>query len=284
MFNYMINNKRFVAAFVGVLALFAASNAAADSRGKAGDKGGTVLMHAWEPGTTNWGQWQCDPNGAIDDDFLRWPDATATVHLKQKDDKTHLTIKVRDAAPNVLWTVWFLHTAGGRTPAFPSPLTGSRVTPMANPSEIPELIASTPHEGLIPELEEYGDFSSTGFGIGETGPFGDHEGLENAPNVFFTDKHGKGTYKKVLDFPLIKGAYPYNEAASFIYDVYGVDIQGMMPAPTNFAPGSPRMAIVSHCYDDRAHGLLSYSDERWFALRVNPFELDWATINRGACR
>ncbi len=244
----------FFAGFLIALAFLAANNTKADTK---------VDMYVVQPGTTNWGQWQCDPEGSADDDFLRWSNATAQVQIKQKDDKTHLKIKVHNAAPDKLWTVWFIHAQVG---VHPLKNGFSPVTAMANPSEIVELIGSTAHENLIPSLEPFGDQSGTGQG--------NHTGSPNAPNAFFTDSQGNGTFDKVLDFPVIKGAYPYQETASFIEDAFGVVIAGMTPAPNTVIPNVARIAIVSHCVDDAAHGLDSYTDERWFQLRVNPFEED----------
>ncbi len=257
MFKYMINNMRtfmLVTGFFCVLVFSATNSTKADTK---------VDMHVVQPGTTNWGQWQCDPAGSAADDFLRWPDATAQVQIKQQDDKTHLKIKIHNAAPDKLWTVWFIHAAIGVHPLRNG---FSPVTAMANPSEIAELIGGTPHENLILSLDDFGDRSGTGQG--------NHAGFPNAPNAFFTDSNGNGKFDKVLDFPVIKGAYPYQETAFFIKDAFGVDVTGMQPAPNTVIPNIARIAIVSHCVDDAAHGLESYTDERWFQLRVNPFEVD----------
>ena len=91
MFKYMINNMRtfmFVVCFSVALVFLAANITKADTK---------VDMYVIQPGETNWGQWQCDSGGSPEDDFLRWPDASAQVNIKQKDDKTHLKIIVNNA-------------------------------------------------------------------------------------------------------------------------------------------------------------------------------------------
>jgi len=243
MFRQM-NSFILVTGLVVVSALFAAITVDANP----------VKMHVVQPGEKNWGAWRCVPNGSAKDTVHPFPKATATVEVKQTDDRTFLRMEVRNAAPNRLWSVWFLHIGSK------NPLRGrSPVTAMVNPSEVPKAIKATPVKDLIAPLKPYGDPKS--------------KGTQATSDLFRTDSRGNGAWEKWMNFTVIKGAYPYNEAGRFIKKSFGVSIKGLKPLPTSYLPNRTKISIVSHCVDNAGHGLTSYKDERWFQLRKNPFTL-----------
>ena len=157
-----------------------------------------------------------------------WPNASASIEIEQENGATEVEIEVEDAAPNTLFTVWLMHEE-------PNPLTANRpFTALANPSDIAQLATYTPATAL----------SDTAMALGLVGD--DGSGSVNAINGFRTDANGEGEISLNLDFPLIKGAYQYQE------------FNGNLKAnATGHTPlGGVKLVIVSHCVDDRAHGLV----------------------------
>ena len=158
--------------------------------------------------------------------------AEAKLRVRQKNGKTTINIWVKNAVPYTFWTVWLkLHS--------PSPLTGAGVTAVANPDDIEELSEVTPDSVL----------TDTAIDLGLVGD--DGSGSTDVVNGFYTNKHGKGHFRIKLDFPIIKGAYQFQEFDS-----------SLDPLPVGVAPFSLRVA--SHCDDQVGHGLVPGFHEMWF--------------------
>ncbi len=162
-------------------------------------------------------------------------DAKATVFIRQSHGQTRMKLTVRDAAPNMAYSVWVKL-------ADMSPLTGLPFTAAANPDEMTELATITPSDQLL----------STELGAGDDG-----SGGETAVNGFYTDANGDGELTLALDFPLIRGAYQFQEATSFPVQAVGDD---------PFI-----IAVASHCTDNRFHGLAPGVFELWWRMEVAPF-------------
>ena len=149
---------------------------------------------------------------------------------------------MQDVAPNTLYTIWLLHEEL-------NPLTVDRpFTALANPSDIAQLATYTPDAALSPAAQ----------GLGLVGD--DGTGLPNAINGFRTDGDGEGGIELELDFPLIKGAYQYQE--------FDVSLKANATGNTQVLNGW-LLIIVSHCVDDKAHGLVDQNtgtDETWFVV------------------
>jgi hypothetical protein len=194
---------KLAAIFAGILLLFAANGVKADP----------VKIHVIQPGEKNWGAWRCVPNGSAKDTVHPFPNATSTIEVKQINDRSHLKIQVRNAAPNRLWSVWFLHIGSF------NPLRGRKtpVMAMVNPPEIVKAIKATPVEDLMPALKPYGDTKS--------------KGTQDTSDLFRTDSRGNGEWEKWMNFAVIKGAYPYHETSKFIKKEFGVTIKGLKPLP-----------------------------------------------------
>ncbi len=242
----MLKNTRvfqIVGVFAGIFLLSAAN----------GVKAGPVFFDVIQPGEKNWGAWRCVPNGSAKDTVHPFPNATSTIEIRQINDQSHIKIKVRNAAPNRLWSVWFLHIGSF------NPLRGRKTPVMAmiNPPEIVKAIKTTPVVDLVKALKPYGDAKS--------------KGTQDTSDLFRTDSQGNGEWEKWMNFTVIKGAYPYNETSKLIKKAFGVTIKGLKPLPTSYKPNRTKISVVSHCDDDAGHGITSYKDERWFQLRKNPF-------------
>ena len=180
-------------------------------------------------------------------------DARATLKIKQGKGETR--IRIKDAAPLTLYTAW-LRFAGGT-----SPLTGKSSGPVANPNDIEALAVVTPDSNLTQVAKDLGL-------VGDDGT-----GSTDVANGFFTDKKGRARFDARLRFPLIKGAYPYQE-----FDVSLNPLALQTPDTSN----NRVLSIVSHCSVTGApgdgHGLVASTSndpaQAWFDLVVNPFDDD----------
>ena len=160
-----------------------------------------------------------------------WPDSSADVSIKQSDGRTRVTIRVHDTVPDVFWTAWVGLVEGspltvngrGRMPGMP-------MVPM---DAVNDLAASTHDRSL--------DDAIFPVGTGDNG-----EGSADVPNGFWTDADGNGKLKIEVDFPIIKGAFPFHELNDDLLD----------PIAIGTRPSGPfTIRVVSHCLDNVVHGL-----------------------------
>ena len=186
-------------------------------------------------------------------------DARATLFLKQTRGQTWLTIIVHNARPHALFTVW-LFLSGL------SPLTGVDAMPMVRSDLVDDLVEVTPPVGFEFGLQnppfdsEDGDTTVYMTSTGPTGPgFGTRSLI---PNGFYTNRSGWGIFTTHLDFALVDGSYPFDKV-----EIPGRVAQGdFQPVP--ILPDFP-FGIVSHCKDEKAHGLVNRAndatgDQPWF--------------------
>jgi hypothetical protein len=177
---------------------------------------------------------------------------SAALELRQSGDRSRVKIRVRNARPYTLYTVW-LRMAGngpgdenGADGAFgPNPMNGGGSTPLV------------PGGALDGILWQSSPFPST----------------QTPANGFTTDSNGDATFRVDLDFPLIGGAYPFQRASD--QAVRGLRNAGstwpLVRKPSPIAnPADPDISasfllrIVSHCTDQQAHGLSPSQREAWF--------------------
>lgn len=241
-----------LAAIVGLLILGSVPGSA-DASGKWSD------LDRWDPATPSpTGQSvavECNAGGSTDTET--WPDATANLRLNERNGHTTLRLRIRNARPDTLYTVWVRllgedsvgNAYGG------SPLTGLPVTPLAPSDELPDQLAAT-----LP-----------------------NPGSDSLSNGFRTDHRGYGRLTLNLDFPIRSGAYPFQRFPGW-EDLNGdvaltnpgnLDRLGGVPAsikPVAITDGSQAPAtllIASHCVDDIGHGLLPGPHENWFTWSLN---------------
>lgn len=163
-----------------------------------------------------------------------WQGTTAKLTIDQKDAESEAKIYVRGAVPNTLFTVWLRVQGAGFGK---SPLTGGGATPLAPGSALDSMI----------------DYS----------PFGIHPaGTANPTNGFTTDANGNADWEIELDFPVIRGAYPFQLATKPTPLGPGIPVAVVNPADGHGGPFMLR--VISHCQDGLAHGLDPAQREAWF--------------------
>lgn len=171
-------------------------------------------------------------------------DAAATLQVAQTGSATRVHIKLRNARPYSLYTVWLrLQGADSDGNLFGgSPLTNAGSTPLAPSSELGALLAAT----------------------------GPGSGTTRVANGLTTDRNGNGELKIELDFPFIGGAYPFQKFPDFnpadprfpISNPRALPVAIVIPDGNVSAPFALR--VVSHCLDDVGHGLEPGNREPWF--------------------
>jgi hypothetical protein len=182
----------------------------------------------------------------------QFPDARATFRLSQRAGESWIRIRLENARPETLYSVWAVLTPVPQPSPllFPgmnvgSPLTGARATPMVSSDVAADLLD-----------------------LHILNPGGVND--PNPPNGFLTDAAGAGKFEADLDFPLLGGAYPFQRIV--------VQPQDAAPAPVldpvafNFAltPPPAVFVVVSHCTDNMGHGLVPGAFENWFRYAPAP--------------
>lgn len=166
---------------------------------------------------------------------------TAHVKVSQKDGSSKVRFKVRNARPNTVYTVWLRIKGGAGFNSLGSPLTGGGATPLAPGSALYDL----------------NDYS----------PWGAHPAGSTSPtNGFTTDADGDANWTTRLDFPLIRGAYPFQDGPTVARP--GHDDHANVPTaivdPRTGNGGPFMMRMISHCTDGLGHGLSPGTREAWF--------------------
>lgn len=206
--------------------------------------GSTVIdagMTRRGPGSTSGSGDTVEANCPADPSGNAWQGATAMLEVKQKGAGSTVEIEVEGAAPNTLFTVWLRIKGKNGLNPLGSPLTGGGATPLAPGSALDALNAISPW-------------------VNPTGAPG-------SANSFTTDVDGDAEFKIDLDFPLVRGAYPFQMTATS-----RPGHEGHANVPTAIADprepgqeGTPFLIrVVSHCTDGASHGLSPATREAWF--------------------
>lgn len=175
-----------------------------------------------------------------------WNAATATIKNVQHGGTSKVKIKIKNAIPNTLFTVWLRMKGQSHGTTFGgSPITGGGATPLAPSTSLDTLIADW-------------------IGVGSA----------TQPNGFTTNHQGKGTLIVNLDFPLEGGAYPFNNMSAATLASAQAQNPTALATPTaivdprqaNIGPGGTPFLIrmVSHCQDGLGHGVSPGNREAWF--------------------
>ena len=175
-----------------------------------------------------------------------WPDASATLDLRQAGGRSTVAIEINDARPNTYFTVWLrLKGEDANGVAFGgSPLTGRGGTPLAPTSELGNLLAAT----------------------------GPENGNDRNANGFYTDENGDAIFKTDLDFAIINGACPFQKFEGFdpTDERYPIENPKNIPVAIVGAGGPFTFRVVSHCTDSIGHGLEPGPREGWFQWKYTP--------------
>lgn len=171
--------------------------------------------------------------------------ATAILKSDQNGSGTTVSVEVEGARPNTHYTVWVRQKGSSHGAGFGgSSITGGGATPLAPSTALAELVDHW------------------------TDPAGS---LTGSANSFHTDDDGIGEFNVALDFPMEGGSYPFNR----------MDHDTLLQAQAKRADATakptvivdPREAgvnagflirVVSHCQDDRSHGVSPATREPWF--------------------
>jgi len=193
------------------------------------------------PGSTSGSGDTVEANCATDPSGNAWQGATATLEVKQKGNGSKAEVEVSGAVPDTLFTVWVRIKGKNGLNSAGSPLTGGGATPLAPGSALDALNAIS--------------------------PWVDPAGATASANSFMTDANGEGEFEVELDFPLVRGAYPFQMTATS-----RPGHEGHANVPTAIADprepgqdGTPFLIrVVSHCTDGASHGLSPATREAWF--------------------
>ena len=173
-----------------------------------------------------------------------WPDAKATLEIEQMGASSTVTIEMSGVKPNMYYTMWLrLQTTDHEGNAVNSnPLIGIPGTP---------LIPST-------ELDEALTF--TGQGNAKVG----------LSNGFWSDVNGNALFTTTLDFPIIGGAYPFQNFEGFdptdarLNSPFKNDAPQAIPVAIANSGAPFTLRVASHCQSNINYGLFPGPHEGWF--------------------
>lgn len=168
------------------------------------------------------------------DDGNSWQGASATLKVEQVGAGSTVKIQVKNAVPNTLFTIWQRAKGGGGYNDGGSPWTGGGATPMCSGTNYADLAAISP--GANPA------------------------GASSSCNSFTTDKNGNANTSVSLNYPLVGGAYPFQQSGTG--DPSHVPTAIVDPRTGNGGPFMLR--VISHCTDQASHGLSPATREAWF--------------------
>ncbi len=169
--------------------------------------------------------------------------ATGKINISHTSDGgSEVGIEIEDAVPNTHFTVWMRIKGGAGFNDAGSPWTGGGATPLCSGTEFPTLNANSPWNNLA----------------------GSTDALCNS---FFTDANGDGTFNSTVNFPVVGGAYPFQQSngapARPGHDDHA-DVPTAIVDPRTGNGGPFMIRVVSHCTDNANHGLSPYIREAFF--------------------
>jgi hypothetical protein len=170
-------------------------------------------------------------------DFL---DATAYLTIDQKGGESKVRIDVANA-PDTHFTVWTRIKGSSTYNGAGSPWTSGGATPLCSGTEFTSLNANSP-------------WNNAG---GSTAP------LCNS----FSTVNGTGTFSSTVNFPVVGGAYPFQQSGGVVANGGGATIPDVPTAivdPRTGNGGPFMIRVVSHCTDGANHGLSPATREAFF--------------------
>lgn len=232
-----------VVALIGSSLAFTSGSAlAAGHKGPGADDVIDSAMTRRAPGTTSGSGDTVEANCAADPSGNAWQGATANLLVAQKGGKSEVTIEVEDAIPDTHFTVWMRMKGGAGFNDAGSPWTGGGATPMCSSTEFATLNANSPWNNAA----------------GSTDPL---------CNSIETDANGNGKLNVTVNFPMVGGAYPFQDADNAPTNGGGnaiVDVPTAIVDPRTGTGGPFLLRVISHCTDQANHGLSPAVREAWF--------------------
>ncbi len=181
-----------------------------------------------------------------------WQGATAKLHVRQVGNSSTVDIKVKNAVPFTVFTVWLRmrgngpgDAMGNNTSIGPSPMTGGGATPLLSGHALDMALFESP-------------------------PF---PGTPTPANGFTTNSNGNAHFSIDLDFPVIGGSFPFQLAsqgavqalitAGSTWPLIRIPSPIVNPADPNISAPF-LMRVASHCLDQLGHGLSAGVREAWW--------------------
>jgi len=191
------------------------------------------------PGSTSGSGDTVEANCSLDGN--PYQEATASLKVEQEGSGSVAKIKVRGAVPDTVFTVWMRVKGGSGFNDAGSPWTGGGATPLCSGTEFD--------------------------GLNAISPWNDPAGAPASCNSFTTDKKGKGETTIALNFPLVGGAYPFQQSDGALAAPGGdliPDVPTAIVDPRTGNGGPFMLRVISHCTDQASHGLSPATREAWF--------------------
>ncbi len=178
-----------------------------------------------------------DPSG---DD---WQGSTASLSVEQDNAGSHVQVTINDGVPNTHYTVWMRIKGGTGFNGEGSPWTTGGATPLCSGTEFTTLNANSPWNNAA--------------------------GSQGALcNSLITNNNGDGRLKAIVNFPIVGGAYPFQQSGGA--QARPGDADNIPDVPTAISDpragtGGPFLfRVVSHCTDGANHGLSPATREAFF--------------------
>jgi len=180
-----------------------------------------------------------------------WDSAIGSIKIKQKGAGSTVKVEIENAVPHTFFTVWVRIKGSNGLNSLGSPLTGGGATPLSPSSEL----------NALNDVSPWNDGGA---------------GSDLVANGFWTDADGDGGYKAHLDFPVVGGAYPFQNMVGSARPGHDghPDIPTAIANPADAGQSATGFLIrvVSHCQDQKGHGLApsvgsNPGREAWFQTK-----------------
>jgi len=193
------------------------------------------------PGSTSGSGDTVEGNCATDPSGYDWQNSTASLKVEQVGESSTAKILVKNAAPDTLFTVWMRVKGGAGFNDAGSPWTTGGATPLCAGTDFADLNAIS--------------------------PWVDPAGASSSCNSFDTNHKGKGETTIALNFPVVGGAYPFQQSDGALAGPNGdaiPDVPTAIVDPRTGNGGPFLLRVISHCTDNASHGLSPAVREAWF--------------------
>jgi hypothetical protein len=171
-----------------------------------------------------------------------YQNSTAHISVEQDNAGSHVQVQINDGVPNTHYTVWMRVKGGAGFNDAGSPWTGGGATPLCSGTEFASLNANSPWNNAAGSTAEL-------------------------CNSIMTNSNGDGKLRTVVNFPIVGGAYPFQQAGGASarpgHDDHA-DVPTAIADPRTGTGGPFLFRVVSHCTDNANHGLSPATREAFF--------------------
>ena len=182
-----------------------------------------------------------------------WPDAAATLEIRQGSGKSAVTVSIPGAKPNTLYTMW-VRRRGSDSAG--NPFGGNPLVSVPGKPAI-----GIPGNPLVPSSYLPAALDAV------------HAPVQTPIHGFTSDAKGAGSVSIDLDFPIIGGAFPFQKFENFDPNDSRLTLEGasaILVAIVGTLSNAPfTLRLASHCVDGVSHGLLPGPHEGWFDWKMD---------------